>query len=314
MQGNRTSGGRKWTRATWDDNVIMADFGARRRQEDGQRVAKTPKAAEPVEGWASGVILEALAQRADSGRISRGREYYQQGRAQDLDLEKDVVHGYVQGTQPEPFIVTLKVAPITQKRCDFLAAELADDPAIVRTIQSGGMPPVDTASMLLRTDQVRIPSCTCPDPVPVCKHAIAVAYAIAEYFNEDPLRVLRWRGVSTAEAVEKLKRIDQARGPQQADYHSDGSGGASRTVGASAKEGELVDAESFWGRADSYVSWEEFSQECGMDLPGRDMLVKAMGTVTWTSVDQLATMHDLELAYEQFLEFGDPEVALPWAD
>ena len=62
------------------------------------------------------------------------------------------------------------------------------------------------------------------------------------------------------------------------------------------------------------TSREEFSQECGMDLPGRDMLVKAMGTVTWTSVDQLATMHDLELAYEQFLEFGDPEVALPWAD
>ena len=236
-------------RTTWEGNVILADFGARRRAEAATPRAQTPAPADPLgpESWAGAQLLEAVAGATDRGRLERGRDYHRGGHIQNMELSTNTVVGLVAGTQPQPFEVVIKVAALSAKRRDFIAAEVAADSALLRTIVRGDTPPTDLAAMLLRPDQVRFEGCTCPDSAPVCKHTVAVAYQLAETFNHDPAAILQWRGVEAAEA---LRSVQLSHAGEQ-----ESSSTQPNSRSASQQASEVLDQAEFWGSEERRVSW-----------------------------------------------------------
>lgn len=304
-------------RATWGENVILADFGARRRQSLEEFQPTATKIPTEPEGWAAAQLMEGLADRADTGRLARGREYYRAGRVIGLELETNVAVGLVSGSQLEPFEVSLRMAPISNKRREFLNAELHSEPSLLRTIISGSAPPVDIATMLLRPDQLRNPSCTCPDNSPVCKHAIAVGYMLAARFNRDPASMLQWRGINAGEALHELARLDQSRGATSLNS-PEGSAGAgsdwdgvhrnSENTGAE----EVIDQEEFWGSEQRRVSWPQMTTESGIEQGDKEALMAALRSISWTSVDQLQTHYELEICYEALTDDSGQFSETPW--
>ena len=119
---------------TWGDNVVVADFGARRRRElaAGQTTPQVPR--QETETWAAATLMEALAQQADSGRLARGREYFRAGKILGVELPEghfDTLGGLVMhllGRIPEvgdevewgPF--TLRVLELDGRRVDRVEA------------------------------------------------------------------------------------------------------------------------------------------------------------------------------------------------
>lgn len=294
-------------RTTWDGNVILADFGARRRAETATPRVKTSVPADALgpESWAGAQVLEAVTGATDRGRLERGREYHRDGHIQSMELSTNTVVGIVAGTQPQPFEVVIKAAALSAKRRDFIAAEVAADPALVRTIVRGDAPPTDLAAMLLRPDQILFEGCTCPDGALVCKHAVAVAYQLAGTFNHDPAAILQWRGVEAAEAVRsvQLGHVGEQEGNSaQPDSRS-----------ASQQAPEVLDQAEFWGSEERRVSWSPPPVESGLELGDRDALMRALRSLSWTSVDQLQTMHELELCLEMITDDSGRFDPTPWA-
>lgn len=298
-------------RTTWDGNVILADFGRRRRSEAAAPGQSAPApAAQGAESWAGSQLLEAVTRATDRGRLERGREYYRNGHVQSMELSTNTVVGLVSGSQLEPFEVTIRLAPLSAKRREFIGAEVAADPALLRTIMRGDAPPVDIATMLFRHDQVRFEGCSCPDRQPACKHAVAVAYQMAEKLNREPAAVLRWRGIDASEA---LRQAQAATGPAG----RDGSGreaeqGSGEAVGSGQREPELLDQEEFWGSEDRRVRWPELAPASGLELGDRDALMRALRSLSWTSVDQLQTMHELEVCLEAIMDDTGRFEPTPW--
>ncbi|OFS17950.1 SWIM zinc finger family protein [Corynebacterium sp. HMSC27B11] len=294
-------------RTTWEGNVILADFGARRRAEAVTPRPSIPIPADPLgpESWAGAQLLEAVAGATDRGRLERGRDYHWGGHVQSMELSTNTVVALVAGTQPQPFEVVIKVAALSAKRRDFIAAEVAADPALLRTIIRGDAPPTDLAAMLLRPDQIRFEGCTCPDGAPVCKHAVAVAYQLADTFNHDPAAILQWRGVEAAEALRSVQ-LSHA-GEQESSSTQPNSGSSAQQTP------EVLDQAEFWGSEERRVSWSAPPVESGLELGDRDALMRALRSLSWTSVDQLQTMHELELCLEMITDDSGRFDPTPWA-
>lgn len=128
---------------TWGDNVVVADFGARRRRElaAGQTTPQVPR--QETETWAAATLMEALAQQADSGRLARGREYYRAGKILGVELQTNVISGLVAGSQLEPFDVSIRLRSMGKRRLAFVEQELLMDASHVRSLVKGSAPGVD---------------------------------------------------------------------------------------------------------------------------------------------------------------------------
>lgn len=49
--------------------------------------------------------------------------------------------------------------------------------------------------------------CSCPDWGVPCKHVAAVCYLLAESFDEDPFRILAWRGRDREDLLDNLRAL-----------------------------------------------------------------------------------------------------------
>lgn len=343
MSGPRTPGGRRGAgktpgspsvpRTTWGDNVVLADFGARRRADlehkHGKKSVRPALGSVEQEGWAPRQLMEGLAARADTARLARGREYYRAGNVLDVSLDVDVVHGEVAGTQLEPFSVMIQLTPLTPRQRSYVAGELESDSAALRALLAGKRPPLDIATILLHPGHVQSSVCSCPDRHPVCKHAVALGYSTAAVLQERPLEVCRWRGVEVnpSRALEPIGRADgaaDANGGAPGNAASTGQGGEGRgdapgsdgapeASGSPFAEGRTVDPDAFWGTTSSRVFTPDFPVELGLDVGDRQALLRALRTVSWTSVNQIAILHDLELCYEALVDEDDRFDPEPWA-
>lgn len=343
----RKQSGQRRTR--WGDNVVMADFGSRRRAE--HRAQQRGTSGEDVgggvrqraterESWAASVLMEAIASGTDSGRLARGREYYRADRVVSLELDTNVAAAFVSGTQLEPFSVTIRLSPLGQKARAELFGEFVSDTSHVRSLLAGSAPGLELADRLFSAQHVSRVTCTCPDKTPICKHVVAVAYAVAERMTEDPMRIIRWRGLDPDAILQPLRdyngpgvvplttgllgrvsddsagSVDPAgatdagsAGSSVTDIsgHSGDSGGSGHSGDASAlslsdSEPDLVDQKNFWGDPDARVTWSPLAPDSGLEKGRRQDLMNALRGVSWSTVDQVKTLHELELCYEDLMD------------
>lgn len=257
-----------------DDNVIYANFGARTRVSGPEEVAELPKRSRASMSRAAEMLIDVATSRTDRGRITRGRQYAEAGHVISLELRNGRAHAQVAGSQNDPFTVTVQLPYRSNDDLAVVSAELARTPNGMKQARSG-MVSERLLHVLIAEDvnDIRL-VCDCPDPAPVCKHEVAVLEKLAAKIDADPLALFTLRGLD-------LGALEQAVMAQAKD--------ASREAEA--------DPELFWaGRQLPDLPAPRVSP--ALDDSDLDLLHKAMRAISYTNVDQLRAVSDIEDLYD----------------
>jgi uncharacterized Zn finger protein len=147
--------------------------------------------------WWATRFLQLAELRADSFRLMRSRSYTRGGQVQGLRVEPGQVSAAVQGSRPQPYVVTLTLKVWPAAVTALVHAILADrggrcdgetPSAIEQQIQPHGV------TLVPRPGEWR-GDCACPDGVRPCKHVLAVCQALATAIGQEPRQLLLWRGL-----------------------------------------------------------------------------------------------------------------------
>ncbi|MEL4162475.1 SWIM zinc finger family protein [Corynebacterium bovis] len=337
----------------WGDNVVVGDFSRRRRAPARTTGTGDGDGTPPRDGadrgqilrsgdgsWAGDQVIAAVAARADAGRMTRGRNYYRDGNVVSLGMDLNCVAAEVTGSQREPFSVDMRWQPLADRHRAFLEAEFSGDPSHLRLLLAGREPGPEVAALLLRPDQLVDSWCTCPDHGPMCKHRVAVAYALADHLTTDPTAVLTWRGFDTPAVLAAMRARAAVHGttPPGGDDatagragtavgrgHGDGGtagvagttgpdGTGDGTTGGPAGPEPVYSSGEFWGDLSVLPNWEHWGPEPGVDHGDTGALSEAMRGVSWNNVDALRSTHELGRCYEVMMEAGADGTPDPWAE
>lgn len=164
--------------------------------------------------WWGQAWLDALEGIAggSTGRLSRGRTYARQGRADDLTIQPGAVTGFVQGSEPDPYSVYLDIRRFRDDEWDAVFDAIAAKAAHAAALLDGELDPgvVEDAAavevdLLPRARDLRT-ACSCPDDVDPCKHSAAACYLVADALDADPFVLLLLRGRRRDEVLDAVRR------------------------------------------------------------------------------------------------------------
>ncbi len=148
--------------------------------------------------------LEAMGLK---GRLGRGKNYALSGQVVSLAIAGPHVEAKVQGTRPEPYLVTLDFRrPEGEARARLVAALRAEPMRVARLLADDL--PQDVSDLFRAAGFDLFPggklgpgrydmtsACSCPDYANPCKHAAAVLILLGEEVARRPLTLLELRGI-----------------------------------------------------------------------------------------------------------------------
>lgn len=147
--------------------------------------------------------MESLAMGA---RIGRGRNYAISGQIYDLQIGGGFVEAKVQGAEPKPYVCRLECDIAKGRDRKKLVEKLREQPMLLAQLlvhnlpasaetlfRAAGYPVIPTNEHPLR------PHCSCPDKVTHCKHVAALLFILGEAIEQDPMLLLKLRGIGEEE-------------------------------------------------------------------------------------------------------------------
>jgi uncharacterized Zn finger protein len=151
--------------------------------------------------WWSRRFITVLESFGVGGRLTRGKAYARKGQVLSLDLIPGVVTGAVQGSRPAPYEVWITMPVLPDEMWDRVEDAVGRQ-ALFAAQLLGGELPAELEQVISDAGGSLFPSsfddlsmrCTCPDWGLPCKHLAAAFYLLAESFDDDPFRILLWRG------------------------------------------------------------------------------------------------------------------------
>jgi uncharacterized Zn finger protein len=216
-----------------------------------------------VQSWWAKRWIKTLESFNLGARLSRGKSYARKGQVTSIKIETGLVRAKVQGSDPRPYSVTIKVRTLTGSEWDLLAEKLALKPIFAAKLLAGEMPEdIDSAfkeiglSLFPETLDDLETDCSCPDWSNPCKHIAAVYYLLGEEFDRDPFLIFKLRGVDMDDFMSILGK---GFVPETADRVAEAEALTERT---DDKTGTVLEAEispvspeplplnpeAFWGR------------------------------------------------------------------
>lgn len=162
-----------------------------------------------VERW-----LELLNSYRFKKRLERGRNYAREGNVLSMDFADSKAKAVVQGSETEPYRVSLFLESFSDEDWDYAIAKLAEKAIFSAQLLAGEMPEtieaVFTVSGLslfpFALTEVRS-RCSCPDKANPCKHIAAVYYQLGDRFSEDPFIIFQLRGRTKNQIIERLRQV-----------------------------------------------------------------------------------------------------------
>jgi uncharacterized Zn finger protein len=162
-----------------------------------------------VERW-----LELLSSYRFKKRLERGRNYAREGNVLSIEFDEAKAIALVQGSEAEPYRVSLSLDAFSNEDWDFAIATMSDKAIFSAQLLAGELPEnieaVFTASGLslfpFSLGEVRS-RCSCPDKANPCKHIAAVYYQLADRFSEDPFVIFQLRGRTREQILDRLRQI-----------------------------------------------------------------------------------------------------------
>jgi uncharacterized Zn finger protein len=196
------------------------------------------------ESWWSRRFIAVLESLGAGGRLTRGRAYARKGQVLSLDLVPGVVSGSVQGSRPAPYEVWITFPVLPDAVWKRVEAALAEQ-ALFTAQLLGGELPAELEQVITDAGGALFPRsfgdlsmrCTCPDWGLPCKHLAAAFYLLAETFDDDPFRILLWRGRSREQLLAGLGGLPG--GTDAADDDGAPSGTPRRPVSAADELADL---------------------------------------------------------------------------
>jgi uncharacterized Zn finger protein len=198
-----------------------------------------------VTNWWAQRWIRALERVVNTGRLNRGRTYARAGQVLSLDEVGGVVKARVQGTRPQPYKVTIKLKPLSDKQWDKVIDALSIQALFAAQLLAGEMPQeIDAvfaaagSSLFPATEGELETECSCPDWANPCKHVAATHYILAEQLDEDPFLLFRLRGRTQEQVMAALRALRSDAAPMA-------KGLADEHMGDSAPPLD-ADLEHFW--------------------------------------------------------------------
>ena len=176
--------------------------------------------------WWSQRWLELLDSYRFKKRLERARNYARQGNILSIKFEGAKVLAQVQGTEPDPYKVSLSLEPFSDEQWGYAIKTMSQQAIWAAKLLAGEMPQnieqVFTANGLslfpFTLSEVRS-KCSCPDQANPCKHIGAIYYQLGDRFSEDPFVLFQLRGRTREEIIADLREF-RARGSNKAEGES----------------------------------------------------------------------------------------------
>jgi uncharacterized Zn finger protein len=145
-------------------------------------------------------------------RLVRGRRYARAGQVLELQVDPGEVRARVQGSRTKPYQVAIRVLQLSEKDWVRVEKALASRAIFLAKLLAGEMPlDIEDAfgecqvSLFPASARDLTTDCSCPDWANPCKHIAATYYLLAEAFDDDPFLILRWRGRTKEQLLDRLR-------------------------------------------------------------------------------------------------------------
>ncbi len=160
-----------------------------------------------VERW-----LELLDSYRFKKRLERARNYAREGNVLRLEFIDSELNALVQGSEVEPYHVSLRLDPFNDEDWNFIIETLSEKAIYSAQLLSGQMP-ASIEQVFIKNGLNLFPytlgdihsHCSCPDQANPCKHIGAVYYQLADRFSEDPFIIFQLRGRSRDQILAALR-------------------------------------------------------------------------------------------------------------
>ncbi|MBE9165997.1 SWIM zinc finger family protein [Pleurocapsales cyanobacterium LEGE 06147] len=162
-----------------------------------------------VERW-----LELLNSYRFKKRLERGRNYAREGNVLNIEFAGAQVLAQVQGSEAEPYQVSLSIEPFTDEDWNYIIATMSEKAIFSAQLLAGEMPAnieevfTTNGLSLFPFSLADIRSrCSCPDKANPCKHIAAVYYQLGDRFSEDPFVLFQLRGRTKTQILDGLRQL-----------------------------------------------------------------------------------------------------------
>jgi uncharacterized Zn finger protein len=157
--------------------------------------------------------LELLDSYRFKKRLERARIYAREGNVLSIEFVGAQVLARVQGSEQEPYQVSLWLDPFTDEDWDYVVTTLSQKAIFSAQLLSGQMPD-EIESAFISNGLSLFPfslgdvrsRCSCPDKANPCKHIGALYYQLGDRFSEDPFVLFQLRGRTKIQILEALRQ------------------------------------------------------------------------------------------------------------
>ena len=164
--------------------------------------------------WWAQRWLDLLDSYRFKKRLERARNYARQGNVLFIKFQGSKVLADVQGTEPEPYQVSLSLDPFTDEQWGYVIETMSQRAIFAAKLLAGEMPQnieeVFTANGLsifpFSLSDIRS-KCSCPDKANPCKHIGAIYYQLGDRFSEDPFVLFQLRGRTKDQIIASLREL-----------------------------------------------------------------------------------------------------------
>jgi len=158
--------------------------------------------------------LELLDAYRYKKRLERARKYAREGNVLKIEFKGAEVLANVQGSEAEPYQVSLSLAPFSDQNWDYVIETMSQKAIFSAQLLAGEMPAtieqvftVNGLSLFPYTLNEIRSRCTCPDKANPCKHIGAVYYQLGDRFSEDPFVLFQLRGRTKSQILDGLRQL-----------------------------------------------------------------------------------------------------------
>jgi uncharacterized Zn finger protein len=161
--------------------------------------------------WWSERFIAVLEGIGMGNRLQRGRSYARKGQVISLEVDAGSATARVQGSRARPYRVRIGLQAFGKAQWAGVERELAGNAWYLATLLAGEMPDdiedvfegIGLSLFPGSADELSL-DCSCPDWEVPCKHLAATFYLLAESFDDDPFRILAWRGRQRDDLLDNL--------------------------------------------------------------------------------------------------------------
>ena len=167
--------------------------------------------------WWAQRWLDLLDSYRFKKRLERARNYARQGNVLSIKFQGSKVLAHVQGTEPEPYQVSLSLDPFSDEQWGYVIETMSQRAIFAAKLLAGEMPQnieeAFTANGLslfpFTLSDIRS-KCSCPDKANPCKHVGAIYYQLGDRFSEDPFVLFQLRGRTKDQIIAALRELRTA--------------------------------------------------------------------------------------------------------